>query len=220
MELIDEFDYYYGQQQHRHLFASLYNRRNEEEGISTVDEEGHYVYTEAFGAVVPRFSGSISFFASGLIIYVIFRSPAKLSTVYHRIMFGMGIADMLTSLAMALTTIPMPRPNISEVVDSYGFEGSRYGNTGTCTAQGFFFMLGGLGTYLYNGTLCFYYACAIAFTMHESNIKKKVEPLLHLIPVGLGIVITSYPIFTEMYNPTPGSSWCTIRKLSDDSIMR
>jgi len=189
--------------------AFLFSRYLEEE----VNEDDHYVYNERFGAVAPRITGSISVLASALIIYVIFRSSDGLSSIYHRIMLGMSFADILGSMAVAFTHLPMPMPNMSEVIDSYEFEGTRLGNTQTCTAQGFFFVLGTVGTYVYNGTLCVYYACVIAFTMRESNVKKKVEPFLHLIPLGLGLGIALIPIFYEMYNPTPGSAWCSIRNL-------
>lgn len=177
-----------------------------------IDEDDHYVYNEKFGAIAPRVTGFISVFASGLILYIICISSTRLSTVYHRIMGAMSVADMLGSLAIGLTTIPMPKPQSSEAVDSYEFEGARFGNIDTCTVQGFFFIFGSLGTYLYNGSLCVYYACAIAFTMHESRIRKSVEPVLHFLPIGLGIGIGISPIIMKMYNPTPGSAWCSIRE--------
>jgi hypothetical protein len=61
-----------------------------------------------YAAVMPRFSGSLSAISSAAIIYVILRSEKGLSGIYHRIMFGMSTADILGSLAMALTSLPMP----------------------------------------------------------------------------------------------------------------
>jgi hypothetical protein len=61
-----------------------------------------------YAALVPRFTGSLSAVSSALIIYVILRSEARLSSIYHRIMFGMSLADICGSIAMALTSLPMP----------------------------------------------------------------------------------------------------------------
>ncbi len=145
------------------------------------EEDDHYVYNEHFGELAPRITGSISVISSALIIYVILRSPNGLSTIYHRIMFGMSFADILGSAAIAFTHLAMPRPGISEIIDNYGFEGTRLGNTDTCTAQAFFFVFGSTATYGYNNSLCVYYACIIAFSMHEARVTRKVEPFLHLL---------------------------------------
>jgi hypothetical protein len=159
------------------------------------EEDDHYVYNEHFGELAPRITGSISVISSALIIYVILRSPNGLSTIYHRIMFGMSFVDILGSAAIAFTHLAMPRPGISEIIDNYGFEGTRLGNTDG-----------------YNNSLCVYYACIIAFSMHEARVTRKVEPFLHFLPIGSSIGMASIALFYEMYNPTPGSAWCTIRE--------
>ena len=71
-------------------------------------------YETDFGAVAPRFSGSISFVASTLIVYLILRSETRLSTTYHRLLFGMSVSDMMSSFAMALTSLPFPTHMVSE----------------------------------------------------------------------------------------------------------
>jgi len=77
--------------------------------------------SKKYAAAVPKITGSISAVSSSLIIYLICRSKPKLSTIYHRIMFCMSVADILASTAMALTTLPMPRnddPYWTEIVGS------------------------------------------------------------------------------------------------------
>ena len=68
----------------------------------------------SYGAIVPRITGGTSVVSSILIIYVILKSQAKLSTIYHRILFGMSIAGILSSSAIALTTLPMPSELVSK----------------------------------------------------------------------------------------------------------
>jgi hypothetical protein len=164
--------------------------------------------------VAPIFSGSLSAVSSALIIYIILRSQTGLSSIYHRIMFGMSLADILSSVSIALSTLPMPSYMPQEEDFEYRWTGTRLGNEYTCNVQGFFQSFGILCMFTYNAMLCVYYACAIAFAMQEQNIKKRVEPLLHIIPLVAGLVPAVIFIFTEMYNPQignslPQASWCT-----------
>ena len=130
----------------------------------TVSWKEEFPLIYGYGAIVPRFTGSISVIASSIIIYLIIRSDDKLGSVYHRIMFGMTIADVISSTAMALTSLPMPRdltPYNLPYADVW--VGTRLGNQGTCSAQGFFFNFGIIAVFVYNGMLCLYYALTIAF---------------------------------------------------------
>ena len=175
-------------------------------------------YHTPFGAYVPMATGSISAISSSSIIYVILKSNTKLNTVYHRIIFSMSCADILGSIAMALTTFPMPKslpPEIYELEDdlkNYENWGAapKLGNTSTCEAQGFFFTLGIIVMYEYNAMLCVYYACAIAFGMKEKNIVKYVEPILHIVPLVFGLGPSVFGLVYKLYNPSGSESWCTI----------
>ena len=81
-----------------------------------------FYFTKA-GFIIPTVTGSISCLSSLTIIAFILRS--KSNTIYHRIMFGLSSADIITSLAIALTTLPMPKDVI------YPFSGSSYVTIGT-----------------------------------------------------------------------------------------
>ena len=83
--------------------------------LPLVADDSKIPYMTSYGAIVPRISGGISLVSSILIIYVIFKSQAKISTIiYHRILFGMSVADILSSSAIALTTLPMPSELVSK----------------------------------------------------------------------------------------------------------
>jgi hypothetical protein len=168
-----------------------------------------------YAAVVPRLTGSLSAVSSTLIIYVIMRSQTRLSSIYHRIMFGMSLADICGSIAMALTTLPMPSYMPKEEIFGYSSRWSRstrLGNTHTCNAQGFFVFFGLGCVFNYNSMLCVYYACAIAFTMREKTIKKYVEPIIHSIPFLAGLAFSVPPLLHDMYNPGVSdyavAAWC------------
>jgi len=92
------------------------------------------------GWVIPTVTGSISFVLSALIIYIIARSGERnaYTATYHRIVVGMCLSDMLSSFAIALTTIPMPK----DVHQVYNFDGAAYGTTTTCEIQAFTYSSG------------------------------------------------------------------------------
>jgi hypothetical protein len=162
-----------------------------------------------YAAVMPRFSGSLSAISSAAIIYVILRSEKGLSGIYHRIMFGMSTADILGSLAMALTSLPMPSYMFKEEEFGYHWAGTRLGNTYTCNAQGFFATFGASTTFAYNATLCIFYTCSIAFNMRQRNIRKYVEPIIHGLPILVGLTYAVPPLILDMYNPGNTSyAWC------------
>lgn len=165
-----------------------------------------------FAALVPRFIGGTSTISSSIIIYTIFVSQSKLKTVYHRIMFGMSVADILSSVAMGLTTLPMPKgdPLWIPKEDLRTYDGTRLGNIYTCEAQGFMYVFGFIVMFAYNDALFVYYGCAIAFCMKESNIVKFIEPFLHLTPVAIGLTVATTSLVGKLYNPTTWDAWCTI----------
>lgn len=165
-----------------------------------------------FGEIAPRITGSISAISSALIIFLILKSSTQLRelSTYHNIMVAMSFFDILASVAMALTHLPMPREGISESVDEYNYQGLRIGNTQTCTAQGYFVSTGTLTAYTFNMSLCIYFACVIYFRMKKEVIRKKIEPLLLFLPPITCISLISVQLFNENLNPT--GAWCGVGK--------
>lgn len=172
------------------------------------------LFIDSFSALTPRITGGMSAVSSSILIYLILHSDAKLNTIYHRIMFAMSLFDILGSIAMGLSTVPMPK---DLYYDAYWYldewVGTRLGNTETCKAQGFSFMLGTWAMYAYNSSLCMYYACTLCFKMKERNIVKFVEPVLHLFPIILGCAIAiSHLIPFDITNSNLASMpWCVLR---------
>ena len=135
---------------------------------SAVQDDRTYVetlYTSLTGSYIARASALLSTLSSILIIFIIMRSSAKLTIPYHRIMFGMSVADCLSSISMALTTLPMPADMIYTQ-----FEGRHIGTFGTCAAQSFLQNAGTLATMLYNVALSVYYFHSIR--VHNNMTKK------------------------------------------------
>jgi len=138
------------------------------------------------------------------------RSDTKLSSIYHRIMLGTCIGDIIYSVAIALTTIPMPRDLSPYNIGSEFWQGTRLGNQQTCTAQAFFYWFGVTMMFSYCGSLCTYYTCVLFFKMKEQNIVKYVERFfLHPIPIILALGVSVPPLFTRDYGPYWEEAWCT-----------
>jgi len=166
-------------------------------------------YGSSFGAIVPRISGSMSLFGSVVIITVILRSSAGLKTSYHRLMFGMSLFDICASVAMGLSHLPMPA---NDLWYDTSFQGTKFGNTATCTMQGFFFVFGSTGTFVYNGALCIFYTSTIAFSMDVDSFKRRFELVSHLVPIAVALSLAIYPLPSQMYNLTEGAAWCNIKR--------
>ena len=125
---------------------------------------------------MPRATGIISFLSSAAIIWHILRSHKGLTTTYHRLVFGLSIADMATSSCFILNTILTPAELKYMIPYSIG-------NIRTCSAQGFIISVGYEIVCLYNCSICFYYLAIIAFNKKDVFIQNKLEPWFHGISI-------------------------------------
>jgi len=162
------------------------------------------VNTSWTGIVITTVSASASLLGSAIIIFLILRSNVGLNTVYHRILFGMSVSDIIQSFPMALTTIPMPKDMIYTQ-----FDGKAFGNTTTCSIQGFAYTTGVLCALLYNAILCIYYLCSIRFRMKDAIFRRCLEPCLHLYAIFFSVVISMLVWHYQQFNPSPVDvTWC------------
>ena len=169
-----------------------------------------YAPTDNFAIIAPTINGSISALSSSLIIFFIARSKVRLSTIYHRIMFGMSIVNFLGALAMGLTTLPTPKDLPPGWEESDGLAGNRLGNALTCRAQGFVYIFGMVSMSIYYACISVYYTCAIAFKIKEKIIAKYIEPILHILPLGIALLLATLPLKFDWYHATAYVSWCTV----------
>jgi hypothetical protein len=129
-------------------------------------------------AIFPHITGGLSLIGSSSIVYDIWKDrDYKMKQPYFRILLGMSIFDVICSMSLCLSTIPVP-------AGTEGVFGAR-GTTATCTASGFFnqFMLGSI---LYNFVLAIYYALSGTYRMTDEDFAKLYEPWLH----GLAVMAT------------------------------
>lgn len=154
--------------------------------------------------MIPAITGSVSFVSSGTIIYVIVRS--KIYSTYHRIMLGTSIADCVASLAIALTTLPMPKDVI------YPFAGKSFGNIATCEAQGLAYLTGNTFVFCMSFLLNMFYLCSLAiwFTLKEENFKWIIEAPLFLASLLISLLVPLVYFDKEVINPSPNDTFCSI----------
>mmetsp|Transcript_17144 Transcript_17144/g.25683 ORF Transcript_17144/g.25683 Transcript_17144/m.25683 type:complete len:486 (-) Transcript_17144:353-1810(-) len=173
----------------------------------TDDYYGGYYYTphEWFAwsradLVLQVVLGSISTLSSALILYIIYKSPMKLRTTYHRIMALLSTFIILTSLPMALATLPIPSSYVP-------YKGLTLGTYGTCTAQAFLIYFGNGAAMDTALCLAWYYVCS-ALGVSKRSIEKFYEPILYTYIIVASIVGNSWYMSKGVFNIRPWSAYC------------
>lgn len=150
-------------------------------------------------AIVPKVTGSLSFFGSIYIFQDIVRDESKRNSIFHRIMLGLSIFDTIASGVNFLSTWPSP----SELSDTI-FLAS--GTTATCTAQGFFNEFGNITTPLYSASLCVWYLLFLKYGWKEKDCRK-YELLFHIIPIAVGLAMAVLGLPLTLYNNSGYLCW-------------
>ncbi len=159
-------------------------------------------YTSKLGSIIPMCSASVSILSSALILNVIVRS--RINSTYHQIMFFMSSWDIIFSLSIGLTSIPMPIDVI------YPFKGPKYGNVSTCEIQAFAFILGAGFTLSSNMFLNIYYLCTIRYQVREEKFQKYAWPLFLIMSTTFTMWLAIKLLLAGYLNPTPYESFCMV----------
>lgn len=154
--------------------------------------------TSRTGIIVSTINASASAFCSFFIIMLIIKSDVKLQTVYHRILFGMSLFDIIQSLAMALATLPMPSDMIYDQ-----FEGLVAGTKTTCDIQGFLVIFGSVGSFILNAVLCIYYLLSICFQWKDERFRRYLESPLYAFALVSSLLFSCSATRHGQVNPSP-----------------
>ncbi len=148
-------------------------------------------------------SGITSTISSSTLIWMMARSYDGLSTTQHRLLLGLSICDILSSLSHSMFNATAP----SE--DAYDTWNAR-GNEVTCDAQGFLLAVGTFGGLFYNAALTLYYLAVIKFGKSNEYIRRKIEPFLHGIPIVAAMTHSIIRLVGNHFNNNGmGSCWAT-----------
>ena len=156
------------------------------------------------GYILTMISAILSTISSFLILNSIRLSNQKLSTTYHRIMALMCVFDVIASICMALTTLPMPSDDILR------FAGPMLGNKTTCQIQGYMVTLGLTGGGTLYACLSWYFVFRITFKMDFHKIISRVEPILYIYPAVVILFLPNYILSKDLIHTLPRSSFCII----------
>jgi hypothetical protein len=176
------------------------------------------------GALCPKFTAFASIVGSSLIIrdvILLRKNNSDALSTRHRILCGMSVCDIFASLALFMTTWPIPQDALFGMFTLWNV-----GTTQTCSAQGFFVQLA-IGTALYNACLALYYLLVVRYGCQNEYIAKRVEPWMHFVaicfalmtgvvglalglfnPVGQSCAITAYPLYCTQSYENKGPTNC------------
>jgi len=143
--------------------------------------------------IIESSSAIISTISSSTLIWMILRSPQRMSTSRHRILFGMAIGDILYSLSIADFRAMTP----SDV--DYLIWNAR-GNQATCNVQGFLLIVGVIMSLLYSCSLNIYSLAIVKYNKTDSYIRTKMEPFLHGVPIATALLFSIAQLATQGYN--------------------
>ncbi len=153
-------------------------------------------YTRNY-AITQTATSIISLLSSIAIITVISRSIQKFSVPFHRLLLGLSVADICSSLAQSFSTMPAPESLGESIWNAHG-------NKATCQAQGFMIFVGSIGAPLYNCSLCIYYLIIVTHRKGKNAdryIKGKIEFFLHAVPILVSLLGGIIILFLDAFHP-------------------
>ncbi len=140
----------------------------------------------------PVVTGCVSATASITLITTIFHSRVKLGSIYRRLVFAVSCFDVLQSLSQIVSSLPIPPEDAA-------IQWGAVGNDLTCSILGSAVTIGSLGSCGYSASLTVYFFLAIRLEMSDAEIKKRVEPFLHAIPIVYIAVVLIYFSATDNF---------------------
>lgn len=129
---------------------------------------------------------------------MILNSKNKLKNAYRRIIFGMCLYDIFSSLPIALRPFKVIPDDAT--IDAL----LAFGNQTSCNILSFIQIIGVVGTPMYSVSLNIYYLYLIKYNMRERTFRRKIEPYVHGIPAVWTLSGAIFALASQMYNP--GSS--------------
>lgn len=159
-------------------------------------ESKNYTWQQKWLAIAPKPFSLLSILGSSYILKHILSSKERRSQVYHHILIGLCIYDIIVSFTMFWGTWAIP----SETPNVYLASGTQ----STCNAQAFLQQLG-VAVPIYTAELAFYYFLVVVFGWKERQLRK-IEIVLHLIPSALGWTSSIVGIATNTFSDSV--LWC------------
>ena len=150
-------------------------------------------------AVALPVASTVSLLSTIIAARKILKSNRRLMTPSSRILFGMCISIVISSIASVFSTLPIPKETEGVWL--------ALGTTKTCELQGFFYKLGSTMIPMYSGALCIYYVCVVKYSMSDQLFGKRIEPLMHITIILWSLVGTLTALVTGSINEAESICW-------------
>jgi hypothetical protein len=161
-------------------------------------------YIAAFSAGI--FSCTLSLFGSSSIIYLIFKTKS-FKLLYHRIIFGLSIMDIVFTSAMFLQPFLLPTNT------NFMFAA---GNEQTCKLVAFFMQFF-IAVYIYNAELSIYFLMTIRYGKSEEELSRKLEPYIHIVPIFVAVIFGILGVVLGIFKPSVLFSACKFNPSPDQA---
>ena len=176
----------------------------ENEGISLKPTWNDITHSQSMAlAISCKVSSFVSIVGSSIVIYQIIapkKRKAMLKTMYNRIILTISTMDVIGSLAMFMSTWPIPKDTIHD-----DWIWGNIGNQTTCNIQGYFIQSSVLSVSICTSFLCIYFMLLIRYNWSERRLRKM--ELMMRGAICLVFICSTIPLLTEAYNPTLFACW-------------
>ena len=143
-------------------------------------------------SITQMVSATLSILGSATLLFMISRSQEKLQTTLHRLLLGLCISDLISSVAMSFASTLSPPDHI--------FGWNTVGNMSLCRIQGFLQFFGHIAAPLYNSSLCIYYLIEIKFTDLREHIIL-IEVCMHAASILIALALTVTIVLLKGIHP-------------------
>lgn len=153
-------------------------------------------------------SSILSILGSSAIIYNVRHDGKK--TPYRRILLGLSICDIITSVGWMLQPFLTP----TDVEEPWVYA---VGNDATCTMIGAFAQFG-FSAHWYNGFLSYYFLLTVSFGMREEIFEKRFEYKAHIFIFAWSVATAIYGAAAGIFNPLSVVPGCWVKTCDEDGI--
>lgn len=175
------------------MTAAMLNATTSTTNTLSMAAEGLSDAQEKVLAILPIPSAILSIFGSATILYMCCRTRNERKwTTYTRLLIGLSICDILSSLTLGVAAFLRPRDNLRVWT---------FGNEATCSAIGFLTQFSYSGLF-YNAMLSFYFLLSARFRIKNERIAKRIEPFMHFLSLLFPLVTASVGAEMGVYSTT------------------
>jgi hypothetical protein len=161
-------------------------------------------------AIIPKFTGGLSVMGSSYILFDIVvrnRGNKMFQTTFHRLLIGLAIADLLSSLAYCLShwmfpsQVPMGTdPEWYQVLFPYAT-----GNQATCATQGFIMQMGQCASIIFTACISIQFVLKIRYRWTASQMRR-AEYVFFTFGILLPLATSLTAVSIGAMNPTAGGT--------------